>query len=674
MSLFGRLVEALSPEDQKLADAIVGAHTYPFDSEMWQEVRARLHGHPDGIPGVKRDGMSEEREADADGNMTCGVFLPVPYNLARLFPDKGEEDDSVPHYTLLFAGVLSAEDYANLVEVVQRVARGYEPFTMTMKHYSEFVNNDGQTIPHMGAMPNLGGLHADLRMAAEAADIPIAHSYGPEEDKKRSYAEQFKTHATLAYVDADELPYKGPKPTGSWKVTELEVWGHEKYLALLGKTTADQPTGERSMPVTDLDRTMEALELGEWKWGECGSPEVIAVTGKRRPRGALVPPGYKGPTVAVDAGPDVNPEDYAEENESLFDRVIFEVVKAPPDEAKAQAAAQKKILKTVYKLTGLKLKVKNATVSHKGFDFEFAGGGRFKIRPRSDGSITVKLQGRPKPHYRYRGDGPTLGQALAGMKAEKKKGKYGATATAAAAIAKPTSPMASPKKAKPKVPPGPASEKVNGVLLFNDMGVNQVVWDRYARALKDSADLVRKRGFGFMLKNFVMHLRKGTGGAYGNYDMRKKTIEIFVPVLGYKASNTSIMLTMVHEMGHHYYYREIPRPKRKQYRWYFDRAKETGGDFATSYASTKRYEDFAEIFAGFVGRGHQFASKKAYVLTPDIMTRFREFLAFDSRINLKEDEGPGLQLQRRQLWTLNEGMFCPCCEQIDGDSGAGGEK
>lgn len=370
---------------------------------------------------------------------------------------------------------------------------------------------------------------------------------------------------------------------------------------------------------------------------------------------------------------------------SLFDRVLTEAKGlAPPDEAKAQAAAQKKVLKTVKAVTGLKLKVKNATASPKGFDFYFVGGGRFKIRPRSDGAITVKLQGRPKPHYRYRGDGPTLDQALASLKPEK-GGKHGATAGAIDVISKPTPPAIKPKakgkKAKKKKEAGPASEKVNGVMLFNDMGVDQEVWTRYAKALNQSALLVKKRGFGFMLGNFTMHLRKGTGGAYGNYDMRGKYIEIFVPVLGYKASEPSIMLTMVHEMGHHYYYREIPRPTRKKYRWYFDQAKKPTkggaktGDFPTHYATTKRYEDFAEIFAGYIGRGHHIASKKSYQLTPDIMDRFRTFLAFDKRLNLKgEDEEPGggLMLERRVLWTLDEDtVFCLCCgSDDDGDSAA----
>jgi len=186
--------------------------------------------------------VTEEAELGADGNTTCGVFIPVPFNLARLFPDKSEHDDSVPHYTLLFAGDLSPDQYSVLMEVVRIVAREYEPFAMTMTGYHEFVNVDGQTIAHMGATPNLGVLHADLRRAAERAGLPIAHTYGPGEDD-RPYADQFKTHATLAYVDEGEPPYDGPKPTGTWRVTELEVWGHEKYRVPLGKTTADQPAG-----------------------------------------------------------------------------------------------------------------------------------------------------------------------------------------------------------------------------------------------------------------------------------------------------------------------------------------------------------------------------------------------------------------------------------------------
>jgi len=579
----GSLTEDLSAEDQRLADEIVAAHERPVDDEMWQEVRRRIHGHPDGV-------RTEEREVNRDGTMSCGVFLPVPSNLARYFPDKSEEDDSVPHFTVLYAGDLSPADYGKLVDAVGRVARSHEPFLMRMGGYGEFTNNDGQTIPHMigSAWPeqsSLNSLHEALRKAAEQAGIPIAHTYGPDEDPKKGYAEQFKAHATLAYINPGEPAYTGYRPEGSWKVTDLELWGHEKYQVPLGATVSD------------------------------GLTEATATKSK-----------------------------------------------AGPKDAKALV---KDVESVSSKLAGKSLKVDKYSASPKGFDFSFKGGGKFKVRPRSDGSFTVKLQGQPKPHYRYRGDGATLKGALASMKSEKKKGK------------KPPSPLVQIAKAakKPaKLPwatgePGPKQAKVNGIMLFNDLGVDQETWDRYAVACKDAVGLLKKRGFGFMLPNVTMHLRAGHPGVLGNYDMKTKIVEIFVNSIGAKKEPAKIMTTMVHELGHHYYYREIPRARRKTYAWYFglakqptEKGKETG-DFPSVYGASKRYEDFAEIFAAYIGKGHQIQSR--YKLTKDIMDRFRTFMAPDKRVDLREDEdlfGDSLSsvLERRELVTL--GVRCALCE------------
>ena len=50
------LVEDLTSEESDLVDTIVRAHDeHDARGEMWREVRTRIHGHPDGIPGVERE-------------------------------------------------------------------------------------------------------------------------------------------------------------------------------------------------------------------------------------------------------------------------------------------------------------------------------------------------------------------------------------------------------------------------------------------------------------------------------------------------------------------------------------------------------------------------------------------------------------------------------------------
>lgn len=306
----------------------------------------------------------------------------------------------------------------------------------------------------------------------------------------------------------------------------------------------------------------------------------------------------------------------------------------------------KKVTKAASAAAKMKLKVETSKKSAKGWDFTFKGGGKFKIRPKAE-TYTVKLQGVPKPHYRYRGDGPSLEHALAALKPEKAG-----------------TPPIKPKKPKGKAlpwktgEPGPTQANINGLRFHNDLGVDQETFDRYAMAAKDSVDLLKRRGFGFMVSKVSMHLRAGGPGIAGNYDMKTAEVEIFVNIIGAKTSPTKIMFTMVHELGHHYYYREISRAKRKSYRWFFGRAyggkapmtakggkrvpakiaakAHAAGAFPTQYGATVRYEDFAEIFAAYIGKGHALSTK--YKLTPDIMQRFKSFMADDKRVDLREDD------------------------------------
>jgi hypothetical protein len=123
---------------------------------------------------------------------------------------------------------------------------------MNLSRYGEFMNNEGQRIAHMkpdctGASV-LARIHGSIRRAAEAEGLKLAHTYGPHDNAKVPYEVRFTPHATLAYMDGP-CPYNGPKPTGAWKVTELEVWGHEKKRIPLGSNTYEQPVGLRRDPL-----------------------------------------------------------------------------------------------------------------------------------------------------------------------------------------------------------------------------------------------------------------------------------------------------------------------------------------------------------------------------------------------------------------------------------------
>ena len=198
---------------------------------------------------LNRAPISEEREKNEKNETTCGIFIPIPFSMAKEFPNKDEYDDSVPHFTVLYVGDCDPEAYKLLCKIVCQVARKIKPFHMDMSHYGEFMNKEKQKIAHMKpsirAQFKLAALHGILRRAIEqlGKEIKVGHTYDAGKlSKKIPYEAQFKAHATLAYLPP-MAPYRGPKPTGSWLVNELEVWGHEKHRIPLGRTHGDQPTG-----------------------------------------------------------------------------------------------------------------------------------------------------------------------------------------------------------------------------------------------------------------------------------------------------------------------------------------------------------------------------------------------------------------------------------------------
>lgn len=290
------LLEDLTHEERKALDIM--AKRRGFDDEFWVEHRRQIktaefsQAFEEWATGAGWDGSDEqrqdlwwaylnspeykakerarlqveEREVNKDGTTSCGVFIPLPYNLAKDFPDKREHDDSVPHFTILYVGDCSPEAYKILCGIVRDVARKLKPFRIDLSHYSEFKNAKGLKIAHMepgliGQM-RLALIHGLIRRAIDqfGKEINVQHTYGVKGSPGAPYESQFLSHATLAYLPP-EVPYTGPKPTGSWTVNEIECWGHEKIRIPLGKTKVDQPTGLTRSPLS-IDYPM-AVPTGE---------------------------------------------------------------------------------------------------------------------------------------------------------------------------------------------------------------------------------------------------------------------------------------------------------------------------------------------------------------------------------------------------------------------------
>ena len=225
-----------SPDLNKLADQLLSE-----DAELEED-------------GIEEDHGTEGKEAGKH----CGVFIPLPYSLAKDFPDKSEHDTSVPHYTVLYMGELTPKQYKVFCNLVRVFAQKIKPFECDTESYGEFLNAEGKKIPHMRptarSATKMALLHATLRQHIEnfshEIGAKVGHSYGHMGGPSPMvpYEIQFKAHATLGYIQP-MAPYTGPKPTGAWRVTELECWGHERICCALGKTKIDQPTGLTREPL-----------------------------------------------------------------------------------------------------------------------------------------------------------------------------------------------------------------------------------------------------------------------------------------------------------------------------------------------------------------------------------------------------------------------------------------
>ena len=253
--------------DENLGSSDLGGHGfvwpelaehYIVEHGVWTPDLNKLADHL-----LSEDAEEEEIEEghgaeNKEAGKHCGVFIPLPYSLAKDFPDKSEHDTSVPHYTLLYMGDLTPKQYKVFCNLVQSFAQKLKPFECDTESYGEFLNAEGKKIPHMcptaRCATKMALLHSALRQHIEnfAHEIgaKVEHSYGHMGGASSlvPYEIQFKAHATLGYTQP-MAAYTGPKPMGAWRVTELECWGHERICCALGKTKIDQPTGLTREPL-----------------------------------------------------------------------------------------------------------------------------------------------------------------------------------------------------------------------------------------------------------------------------------------------------------------------------------------------------------------------------------------------------------------------------------------
>lgn len=162
----------------------------------------------------------------------AGVFLRLPPKIAKLFPPK-PEDESPPHATMLQLGELDSTEFESAVKTLQKIAKKIGEIDVELTDFGEFGNGKGQTIAHM--IPRAKGETTFESLHMTLADGMEKAGFSPQR------MDPFKPHVTIAYVEEGKT-FEGPKPTGTFKLGELELWG--EHGGEFGRVVVALGTGE----------------------------------------------------------------------------------------------------------------------------------------------------------------------------------------------------------------------------------------------------------------------------------------------------------------------------------------------------------------------------------------------------------------------------------------------
>jgi 2'-5' RNA ligase len=184
------------------------------------------------------------------------VMLTLPESLAAQFPkDRGGDDDSVPHVTVLYVGSVDPAQADGMIEVIKRVCARHKPFDVYLGPVTYFSKGDH-------GYPAVLKIHSDgLRSLQSNLKSSLLHAGYSLDDKWPIY----KPHTTLQYV-SEEGGYNGSVPQGSWKADSIDLYGLERRIPLGLEKTVDNPlpswkaafetvVGERCDPRGDYNRT-----------------------------------------------------------------------------------------------------------------------------------------------------------------------------------------------------------------------------------------------------------------------------------------------------------------------------------------------------------------------------------------------------------------------------------
>lgn len=152
---------------------------------------------------------------------SIGVFIVVPREIARQFPDAGKEgeDDSVPHITLIYLGKIPMFFTYRVRTAVENVCAMMKPFKVRLGKPKKLINKDGQTVRYSPVISRrLCRLHDLIKAELMRNLVPVSNDF-PD----------YLPHVTIEYVNVGEKPkFKHIKPEGNFSVDSVWIWGTEE--------------------------------------------------------------------------------------------------------------------------------------------------------------------------------------------------------------------------------------------------------------------------------------------------------------------------------------------------------------------------------------------------------------------------------------------------------------
>lgn len=146
--------------------------------------------------------------------MKAYIYFPIPENYHHFFPkNRGGDDHSKPHCTVLFVGEIDKDNVPTLKRILRETTHEHPPIKCSFGKLNHFpVGDDG--VPwyvEIDAPPELEALHFKIWDALEEADIPVQHRFP-----------KYVPHATLKYLPEGQ-EYDGEAPAGEFNVERLEL-------------------------------------------------------------------------------------------------------------------------------------------------------------------------------------------------------------------------------------------------------------------------------------------------------------------------------------------------------------------------------------------------------------------------------------------------------------------